>query len=81
MEYEEFSLKLESFPSHKVILSDRSSFLDTNKLVNNMTFLPIMLKIGYPVYFGATHSIKLQLILKNQILWYLLSLQRNGKNI
>ena len=30
-----------------------------NQLVNDMTSLPIMRKIGYPICFDATHSIQL----------------------
>ncbi len=51
--------KLESFGCEKVILTDRGTFFGYNQLVNDMTSLPIMRKIGYPVCFDATHSIQL----------------------
>ena len=51
--------KLESFGCNKVILTDRGTFFGYNQLVNDMTSLPIMRKIGYPVCFDATHSIQL----------------------
>ena len=38
---------------------DRGTFFGYNQLVNDMTSLPIMRKIGYPVCFDATHSIQL----------------------
>ena len=43
----------------KVILTDRGTFFGYNQLVNDMTSLPIMRKIRYPVCFDATHSIQL----------------------
>ncbi len=51
--------KLESFGCKDVILTDRGTFFGYNQLVNDMTSLPIMRKIGYPVCFDATHSIQL----------------------
>ena len=51
--------KLESFGCEDVILTDRGTFFGYNQLVNDMTSLPIMRKIGYPVCFDATHSIQL----------------------
>ena len=51
--------KLENFGCEKVILTDRGTFFGYNQLVNDMTSLPIMRKIGYPVCFDATHSIQL----------------------
>ena len=51
--------KLESFGCNEVILTDRGTFFGYNQLVNDMTSLPIMRKIGYPVCFDATHSIQL----------------------
>ena len=51
--------KLESFGCKEVILTDRGTFFGYNQLVNDMTSLPIMRKIGYPVCFDATHSIQL----------------------
>ena len=51
--------KLESFGCNQVILTDRGTFFGYNQLVNDMTSLPIMRKIGYPVCFDATHSIQL----------------------
>ena len=51
--------KLESFGCENVILTDRGTFFGYNQLVNDMTSLPIMRKIGYPVCFDATHSIQL----------------------
>ena len=51
--------KLESFGCNDVLLTDRGTFFGYNQLVNDMTSLPIMRAIGYPVCFDATHSIQL----------------------
>lgn len=51
--------KLENFGCNQVLLTDRGTFFGYNQLVNDMTSLPIMRKIGYPVCFDATHSIQL----------------------
>ena len=51
--------KLESFGNDKIILADRGTFFGYNMLINDMTSLPIMRSIGYPVCFDATHSIQL----------------------
>ena len=51
--------KLEKFGCDQIILTERGTFFGYNQLVNDMTSLPIMRKIGYPVCFDATHSIQL----------------------
>ncbi len=51
--------KIESFGNEQIILADRGTFFGYNMLINDMTSLPIMSSIGYPVCFDATHSIQL----------------------
>ena len=57
--------KLESFGNDKIILADRGTFFGYNMLINDMTSLPIMRSIGYPVCFDATHSIQLPTAMGN----------------
>ena len=52
-------LKLESFGSEQILLTDRGTFMGYNMLVNDMTCFPIMQRTGYPVCYDATHSIQL----------------------
>lgn len=51
--------KLEANGCDKILLTDRGTFFGYNMLVNDMTSLPIMARLGYPVCFDATHSIQL----------------------
>ena len=40
----------------KIILTERGTFFGYNRLVNDMTSIEIMKKLGCPVVFDATHS-------------------------
>jgi 2-dehydro-3-deoxyphosphooctonate aldolase (KDO 8-P synthase) len=40
----------------KIILTERGTFFGYNRLVNDMTAIYSMKKLGYPVVFDATHS-------------------------
>lgn len=51
--------KLESFGASEILLTDRGTFFGYGQLVNDLTSLPIMAKLGYPVCFDATHSIQM----------------------
>ena len=51
--------KLESFGCENILLTERGTFFGYNQLVNDMTCLPIMKTMGYPVCFDVTHSIQL----------------------
>jgi 2-dehydro-3-deoxyphosphooctonate aldolase (KDO 8-P synthase) len=39
-----------------VILTERGTFFGYNRLVNDMTGIPVMQQFGCPVVFDATHS-------------------------
>ena len=42
--------------NEKIILTERGTFFGYNRLVNDMTAIETMKKLGYPVVFDATHS-------------------------
>jgi len=48
--------KIRSCKNDKVILTERGTFFGYNRLVNDMTGIPIMQQFGCPVVFDATHS-------------------------
>lgn len=48
--------KIRSCHNDKVILTERGTFFGYNRLVNDMTGIPIMQGFGCPVVFDATHS-------------------------
>jgi len=48
--------KVRSCGNEKVILTERGTFFGYNRLVNDMTAIETMKKIGSPVVFDATHS-------------------------
>lgn len=48
--------KIRSCGNEKIILTERGTFFGYNRLVNDMTAIDTMKKLGYPVVFDATHS-------------------------
>lgn len=48
--------KIGSCGNEKIILTERGTFFGYNRLVNDMTAIEVMKKLGYPVVFDATHS-------------------------
>lgn len=48
--------KIRSTGNEKVLLTERGTFFGYNRLVNDMTAIPAMKKLGCPVVFDATHS-------------------------
>ena len=48
--------KLHTCGNDKVILTERGTFFGYNRLVNDMTAIETMKKLGCPVVFDATHS-------------------------
>ncbi|MHC4739066.1 MAG: 3-deoxy-8-phosphooctulonate synthase [Planctomycetota bacterium] len=48
--------KIRSCDNHKVILTERGTFFGYNQLVNDMTAIETMKKLGCPVVFDDTHS-------------------------
>jgi len=48
--------KIRSCDNQKVILTERGTFFGYNQLVNDMTAIDTMKKLGCPVVFDATHS-------------------------
>jgi len=42
--------------NEKIILTERGTFFGYNRLVNDMTAIEVMKRLGYPVVFDATHS-------------------------
>ncbi|HSW00991.1 MAG TPA: 3-deoxy-8-phosphooctulonate synthase [Sedimentisphaerales bacterium] len=48
--------KIRACQNNKVILTERGTFFGYNRLVNDMTGIPIMQGFGCPVVFDATHS-------------------------
>lgn len=48
--------KITSCNNDKIILTERGTFFGYNRLVNDMTAIELMKKLGYPVVFDATHS-------------------------
>jgi len=51
--------KLQSCGNDKIILTERGTFFGYNRLVNDMTAIETMKKLGCPVVFDATHSTQL----------------------
>lgn len=50
--------KIDSVSAHKCILMERGSSFGYNKLVVDMTGIPIMRDFGCPVFMDATHSVQ-----------------------
>lgn len=48
--------KIRSTGNDKILLTERGTFFGYNHLVNDMTAIPAMKKLGCPVVFDATHS-------------------------
>ncbi len=48
--------KIRACGNEKIILTERGTFFGYNRLVNDMTSIEIMKKLGHPVVFDATHS-------------------------
>jgi len=48
--------KIRSTENDKILLTERGTFFGYNRLVNDMTAIPAMKKLGCPVVFDATHS-------------------------
>ena len=48
--------KIRACENEKVILTERGTFFGYNRLVNDMTSIEIMKRLGCPVVFDATHS-------------------------
>ena len=48
--------KMISFGNEKIMLTERGTFFGYNRLVNDMTAIDTMKKLGCPVIFDATHS-------------------------
>ncbi len=48
--------KVRTCGNEKIILTERGTFFGYNRLVNDMTAIDTMKKLGYPVVFDATHS-------------------------
>jgi 2-dehydro-3-deoxyphosphooctonate aldolase (KDO 8-P synthase) len=50
--------KLRSAGCREIILGERGTFFGYNRLVNDMTAIPVMQQLGVPVIFDATHSVQ-----------------------
>ena len=50
--------KLESSNCQNILVTERGSFFGYGRLVNDMSAIPEMAKIGVPVVFDATHSVQ-----------------------
>ena len=48
--------KIRACDNEKIILTERGTFFGYNRLVNDMTAIEVMKRLGYPVVFDATHS-------------------------
>jgi len=48
--------KVRACSNEKILLTERGTFFGYNRLVNDMTAIEIMKKLGCPVVFDATHS-------------------------
>lgn len=48
--------KIRACDNHKIMLTERGTFFGYNRLVNDMTAIDSMKKLGCPVVFDATHS-------------------------
>ncbi len=51
--------KFKSAGNDKIMLCERGTFFGYNRLVNDMTAIEQMKKLGYPVVFDATHSVQM----------------------
>jgi 2-dehydro-3-deoxyphosphooctonate aldolase (KDO 8-P synthase) len=51
--------KVRACGNEKIMLTERGTFFGYNRLVNDMTAIETMKKLGYPVVFDATHSTQL----------------------
>lgn len=51
--------KLLSAGTDRIILVERGTCFGYNRLINDMTSIPIMKQYGFPVCFDATHSVQL----------------------
>jgi len=50
--------KIKGCGNEKIILTERGTFFGYNQLVNDMTSIETMKKLGCPVVFDATHSVQ-----------------------
>ncbi len=50
--------KIRSCNNEKIIITERGTFFGYNRLVNDMTAIEAMKKLGFPVVFDATHSVQ-----------------------
>jgi 2-dehydro-3-deoxyphosphooctonate aldolase (KDO 8-P synthase) len=48
--------KIRTCRNNKILLTERGTFFGYNRLVNDMTAIDAMKKLGCPVVFDATHS-------------------------
>ena len=48
--------KIRACSNEQILLTERGTFFGYNRLVNDMTAIPAMKKLGCPVVFDATHS-------------------------
>ena len=48
--------KIRACRNEQILLTERGTFFGYNRLVNDMTAIPAMQKLGCPVVFDATHS-------------------------
>jgi 2-dehydro-3-deoxyphosphooctonate aldolase (KDO 8-P synthase) len=48
--------KIRACAHEQIILTERGTFFGYNRLVNDMTAIEVMKRLGYPVAFDATHS-------------------------
>lgn len=51
--------KLESVDNHQILLTERGSCFGYNRLISDISAIPIMQRLGYPVVFDATHIIRI----------------------
>jgi len=50
--------KIRACGNERIMLTERGTFFGYNRLVNDMTAIVTMRKLGYPVLFDATHSVQ-----------------------
>ena len=51
--------KIQECGNDQVLLTERGTFFGYNRLVNDMTAIDVMKRLGHPVVFDATHSTQL----------------------
>lgn len=51
--------KIRSTGNESITLTERGASFGYNNLISDMRSIPIMKKLGYPVFFDATHSVQL----------------------